>query len=354
MASIVISKKQYLECLNLYQGSFNPVKEFMNQEEINSVAKKMILPNKKIFPLPIFFDVSKKNIKNFESKDTVSLIFNKKEVGFLKPKDIFICNKKEVAKKVYGFAENNHLGVKKFYDTGEFFVSGKVKIFKKKEIDFLNLDHTPNKIKKIIKQNKWKTTIGFQTRNIPHLGHEFIHRRMLDKYDGLIINPLVGERKKNDFTIRAIVKSYKTLINKFYPKKRILFFLLTTNMRFAGPREAIFHAIVRKNFGCTHFLIGRDHAGVDNFYGDYDAHKLAKKIDKKININIVKFKGPFFCKKCKMVTNEDNCSHFRDKKSVIEISGTKIRKSLKNKNFDNCRFLRKEVLNSIKKLKLFI
>jgi len=250
--------------------------------------------------------------------------------------------------------ENNHLGVKKFYDTGEFFVSGKVKIFKKKEIDFLNLDHTPNKIKKIIKQNKWKTTIGFQTRNIPHLGHEFIHRRMLDKYDGLIINPLVGERKKNDFTIKAIVKSYKTLINKFYPKKRILFFLLTTNMRFAGPREAIFHAIVRKNFGCTHFLIGRDHAGVDNFYGDYDAHKLAKKIDKKININIVKFKGPFFCKKCKIVTNEDNCLHFRDKKSVIQISGTKIRKSLKNKNFDNCRFLRKEVLNSIKKLKLFI
>ena len=125
-------------------------------------------------------------------------------------------------------------------------------------------------------------------------------------------------------------------------------------MRFAGPKEAIFHAIIRKNFGCTDFLIGRNHAGLGNFYGIYDAHKLAKNIDKKININIVKFKGPFFCKKCKMVTNEDNCPHFDDKKSIIEISGTKIRKSLKNKDFNNCAFLRKEVLNSIKKMKLFI
>ena len=354
MASIVISKKQYLECLHLYQGSFNPVKEFMNQEEINTVAEKMVLPNKKVFPLPIFFDVSRKNIKNFENQDSVSLIFNRKEIGYLKPSDIYICDKKKIAKSVYGFNGKNHLGVKKFYETEEFFVSGEVKVFKKKEINFLNLDYSPSKIKKIIEQKKWKTIVGFQTRNIPHLGHEFIQKKLLEKYDGLIINPLVGERKKNDFTAKAIVKSYKTLINKFYPKKRILFFLLTTNMRFAGPREAIFHAIVRKNFGCTHFLIGRDHAGVDNFYGDYDAHKLAKKIDKKININIVKFKGPFFCKKCKIVTNEDNCPHFDDKKSIIEISGTKIRKSLKNKNFDNCRFLRKEVLNSIKKLKLFI
>lgn len=354
MPSINISQRQYLECVNLHQGVFNPVNSFMTKEEIESVSKKMVLPNNKLFPLPIFFDFSEKYKKIFEKNEKINLIFNKKEVGYFMPTEIFVCNKKKIAKRIFGYTKTDHPGVRLFYLTEKYFAAGKVKIENQNEINFFNLNYSLNKVKKIFKRKRWKKIVGFQTRNIPHLGHEYILKNILDNYDGVFINPLVGSKKKGDFTNEAIVKSYKTLIKRFYSKKKILFCLLTTSMRYAGPKEAIFHAIIRKNFGCSHFLIGRDHAGVGNFYGDYDAHKLVKKIENKINVKIIKFKGPFFCKKCKMITNENFCKHYNKKELIIDISGTDIRKSLKNKRFENCQFVRKEVINSIKKINLFL
>ena len=354
MPSIIISQRQYLECINLHQGVFNPVNSFMNKKEFEAVSEKMVLPNNKLFPLPIFFDFFKKDRKILEKNEKINLIFNKKEVGYFLPTEIFVCNKKKIAKKIFGYSKSNHPGVKTFYQTGKYFASGKVTMINENEINFYNLNFSINEVKEFFKKKKWKKIVGFQTRNIPHFGHEYILQNILDNYDGLFINPLVGDKKKGDFTTEAIVKSYKTLIKKFYPKKKILFCLLTTNMRYAGPREAIFHAIIRKNFGCSHFLIGRDHAGVGNFYGDYEAHKLAKKIENKINIKIIKFKGPFFCKKCKIVTNEVFCKHFDDKKLIIDISATDIRKSLKKKGFKDCKFVRKEILNSLKNVDLFL
>ena len=354
MPSVNISKQQYLDCINLNDGLFYPVKKFMNKNEIELVANKMMLPNKKVFPLPVFLDFSNNSRKILERKGKVDLILNKKEVGYFIPSDIFVCDKNLLAKKIFGYSSIKHPGVKKFYNTGDFFATGTIKILKKKEINFFNLNFSIQKVKNFFKKKKWKSIVGFQTRNIPHLGHEYIFQKMLEKYDGLFINPLVGEKKGGDFTVNAIMKSYKTLLKKFYPKNKIFFSFLTTNMRYAGPREAIFHAIIRKNFGCNRFVIGRDHAGVGNFYGDYDAHKLAKKFEKKINIKIIKFKGPFFCKKCNIVTNEDFCKHYRDKESIIDISGTEIRKELKKRKFNNCKLVRKEVLQSLKREKLFL
>ena len=354
MNFIEINKRQYLDSINLNLGTYNPVSKFMSEKEINAVAEKMVLPNGKIFPIPIFLDIKEKFISKLKKKEKTKVIYNNQLVGYFYPHDIFECKKKKVAKKVFGTIDIKHPGVKYFMKTSRYFVSGDVKIIKKNVEKFNKLNFTPKETKKIFKKKNWKTIVGFQTRNIPHLGHEFIQKKILKNYGPLFINPLVGEKKRGDFTNNSIIKSYKTLIKKFYPKNKVFFGLLTANMFYAGPREAILHAIIRKNYGCTHFVVGRDHAGVSNFYGEYEAHTLVKKFERRIGIKIIKFKGPFFCKKCKQVTNADNCKDYKNKKNIIEISGTSIRKQLKKKDFNKIVFVRKEILNSIKNTNLFL
>jgi len=354
MDFIEINKRQYLDSINLNLGTYKPIFRFMNEKEINSVAEKMTMPNGKIFPIPIFLDIKNKFINKLKKKKRIRVIYNKQLVGYFDSEDIFLCNKKKIAKSIFGTASIKHPGVKYFLNTSKYFVSGNIKIIKKNIERFNNLDFSPKETRNIFKKKKWKTIVGFQTRNIPHLGHEFIQKKILEDYGPLFINPLVGEKKRGDFTINSIIKSYKILIKKFYPKNKVFFGLLTANMFYAGPREALFHAIIRKNYGCTHFLVGRDHAGISNFYGEYEAQKLVKKFEKKIGIKIIKFKGPFFCKKCNQVTNADNCKDYKNKKNIIEISGTNIRKQLKKGNFNKIVFVRKEVLNSVKNINLFL
>ena len=352
MKKIIITNSQYLEALNLQNGTFLPVKHFMNKKEFYSVINNMKLLNGQIFPLPIFFNINKKQKKSIENQKLIYLFFKNEIVGKLYISEIFTCDKNKIIKKLYGTKSLKHPGVKSFLKMGDFFLAGKVEISKKNKLNFHKLDLTPTKTKEIFKKKKWKTVIGFQTRNIPHLGHEFIHRNAMKKYDGLFIHPLVGEKKNGDFSMNAINKSYQCLIKKFYPKDKVFFSFLTTSMRYAGPREAIFHSIIRKNFGCTHFIIGRDHAGVGNFYKKYDAHHLAKKLKKKMKIILSLVKGPFFCKKCNKITDEDSCSH--KNKFVVEIDGTKIRKDLRMKKNTQIKFLRKEIQDSIKKTSYFI
>jgi len=353
MSILRINNDQYLEALNLENNVFLPVRNFMNKKEFSSVVDKMKLPNGKIFPLPIFLSVNKKIKEKVEKEKKISLSFKNDIVGTLFPNDFYTFDKKKIVKKLYGTSNTSHPGVKSFLALDDFFIGGKLIIKKKKKFNFQNLDYSPKEIKNIFKKKGWKTIIGFQTRNIPHIGHEFIHRNAMNKYDGLFIQPLVGQKKKGDFTMEAIIKSYNVLIKKFYKDSKVFFGLLTTSMRYAGPREAIFHSIIRKNFGCTHFIIGRDHAGVGKFYKKYEAQQLAKKIKKKLNIKLSLIKGPFFCKKCDKVTDEDRCKH--NEKSILNIDGTKIRRNLKrNIKANDIQFLRKEIKDSLKKIKLFI
>jgi sulfate adenylyltransferase len=197
----------------------------------------------------------------------------------------------------------------------------------------------------------WETIAGFQTRNPIHNAHEHLQRLALDLCDALFINPIVGWKKIGDFTEEAVLVAYRKMIDEFYPQDRIYFAGLKTQMRYAGPREAIFHAIIRKNLGCTHFIIGRDHAGVGGYYGPYDAHVLAKELMEKydLGINLLLFNEPYYCTKCGFVVSNKTCAH--EKTHRVEISGTRIRKCMNDGEIPESILMRPEISKELLKLK---
>ena len=187
--------------------------------------------------------------------------------------------------------------------------------------------------------------VGFQTRNPIHKAHEHIQRIGLEVCDGLFINPIVGWKKTGDFTQEAVMAAYRRMIDEFYPKGRVHIAGLKTQMRYAGPREAVFHAIIRRNLGCTHFIIGRDHAGVGGYYGAYDAHALARELEPELGIHLLLTREPYFCKKCGQIVTDKHCAHYSTHR--VEISGTIIRKYISDGSIPDEIMLRKEVFDAI-------
>jgi sulfate adenylyltransferase len=190
---------------------------------------------------------------------------------------------------------------------------------------------------------------------VPHRAHEYLQRVALELCDGLFIQPLVGRKKRGDYTPEAVLGGYKALITNMLPRERVLLGVLSTAMRYAGPREAIFHAIIRRNYGCTHFIIGRDHAGVQSFYGKYDAHALAKKFAAELGITILALHGPFHCRICDGIATEKTCPHIETQPdAVTEISGTLMRQLLSEATMPRPELMRPEVIAAISDLPMFV
>ena len=222
--------------------------------------------------------------------------------------DCYIVNQQNDIKYVFGTDDINHPGVSKELLKHKYRIGGKVTVFDK---SILKNSLDPKKTKSYFKEKGWNTIAGFQTRNPVHKAHEHLQRVALDICDGLFINPLVGWKKIGDFSEEAVIDGYKSMIDTYYTGLNIYFDTLKTPMRYAGPREAIFHAIIRRNLGCTHFIIGRDHAGVGDYYGKYEAQELAKKIIKTddFGIELLLLSEPFYCKKCGQIVSEKTCHH---------------------------------------------
>lgn len=202
---------------------------------------------------------------------------------------------------------------------------------------------TPEETKEIFRKNNWEHVAAFQTRNPPHRSHEHLQSKALEGRHGLFINPVIGPKKKGDFKDHHIINAYKILIEKYHPTDRVHLGTLHTFMRYAGPKEALFHALIRRNFGCTHMIIGRDHAGVGNFYGPYDAQKIFDNFDpKELGIEILKFENASYCHECSDMVVGSECGHADDKKA--HISGTKLRESLLQGLPINDKIIRKEVV----------
>ena len=211
----------------------------------------------------------------------------------------------------------------------------------------LTISLSPSNTKTVFSTKGFHTVCGFQTSNVIHRAHEYLQRTALEICDGLFINPIIGWKKIGDFTENAVMVGYKKMIEEFYPAQRIHFEGLRTQMRYAGPREAIFHAIIRRNLGCTHFIIGRDHAGVGNFYSLYAAHELARKIEARGNLGIklLLLHGPYYCYKCGQVVTDKTCGH--DEIYHVAISGTKIRECFKRGDIPDENFMRPEISQAI-------
>ena len=237
-----------------------------------------------------------------------------------------------------------HPGVRKVYGLGDFLVGGEIHLLNDVPNPYSRYTLYPEETRVLFRERGWRTVVGFQTRNAPHLGHEYVQKTALTFVDGLFINPVIGRKKPGDFRDDVILKAYDALIKYYYPRNSVALSIFRTEMRYAGPREAIFHAIVRKNFGCTHFIVGRDHAGVGNFYGPYEAQEIFSDFPD-LGITPLFFKEFFYCKKCGGVANPKTCPHGDE--YHITFSGTKIRKMLLNGEVPPPELMRPEVAEAI-------
>ncbi|MEN3044060.1 MAG: sulfate adenylyltransferase [Candidatus Hydrothermales bacterium] len=326
-------------------GSFTPLEGFMIKDELESVCERGRLLNNYPFTIPIILQIDEKTFKEIPHSGEILVSFKDEIFGMVEIEEVYRFDSNYVSKRVFGTDSNEHPGVFYFKSKGEYAIGGKVWLFKRPKHPFSMYELTPQETRKIFKEKNFKTVCAFQTRNAPHIAHEYLQRIALEITDCLFIHPILGRKKEGDYSNDVILKSYRVLIDNYFPKERVVLSGLTTPMRYAGPRDAVFHAIVRKNYGATHFIVGRDHAGVGNFYDPYAAHRIFEEYPD-IGIEIIKVKAVFLCKKCDGIVSENTCPH--DDSFREYISMTKIRDALKSGAYLVKEILRPEVFEVLK------
>tara|TARA_S200000501_G_scaffold128592_1_gene121495 strand:- start:17498 stop:19180 length:1683 start_codon:yes stop_codon:yes gene_type:complete len=337
ISSIVLTDRQLCDLELILNGGFNPLTSFLSKEDYKSVLKNMRLKNGKIWPIPIILDVSKKDIDSkINLNDKIAL--RDKEgflIAILKVKEIWKPNKEEEAKLVYGTNDTNHSGVKQlFNETNDYYISGPIEnAAHPHHYDFQLLRHTPNELKHQFDKMGWKKIVAFQTRNPMHRAHkEIAFKAAIENDANLLIHPVVGQTKEGDVNHYTRVRCYQEILN-YFPKGTTTLSLLPLAMRMAGPREALWHALIRKNYGCTHLIVGRDHAGPGNdkngepYYGPYDAQELLIKYEDEIGIKMVPFKMMVYVLEKNKYYEINNVP--KNCKS-LNISGTEFRQKLEN------------------------
>ena len=332
---------------NIATGVFSPLEGFMIQEDFLNVLKEGRLSNSIPWTLPIVLDTEKEIANQMKELRVVVLCSGGEKFGIMHVEEIYGYEKENVANAVYGTTDVNHPGVNRLFKMKEFLVGGGVEIFHLNENDEIQKFRMhPSETRSEIVGRGWKTVVGFQTRNVPHVAHEMLQKAALNLYDGLFVNPLIGKKKIGDFTDSLIINAYESLIMNYFPKNRVLFSTTHTTMRYAGPREAIHHAIMRKNFGCTHFIVGRDHAGVGNYYPPFAAQEIFNEYPD-LDIIPVIFPSFYFCKKCISYANDKTCPHGVESKE--ELSGTMIRQMVNSGKIPEKHLMRPEISELILK-----
>lgn len=338
-----INEETLQDVINIETGLLAPLKGFMGEEDFRNVVDRFCLADGSVFTIPVTLDIPEKLYKETRTGDTLYLTFEDKPVAELTVESLYEVTPEDIS-TIFLTSETAHPGVKKELERSPYRVGGPVRLTERSYLEgALRPEHT----KAIFAQNGWKTVAGFQTRNPVHKAHEHLQRAALELCDGLFINPITGWKKKGDFTEEAVMAAYHAMSQQFYPKDRVYVAGLKTQMRYAGPREAVFHAIIRRNLGCTHFIIGRDHAGVGGYYGAYDAHALARRLSEEhdLGIHLLLMREPYYCKICGQVVTDKHCAHYDTGR--VEISGTIIRKYISQGYIPDELMMRKEIFEAI-------
>jgi ATP sulfurylase len=327
LAVVEVGPHEAADALMLGTGALSPLSGFMTAPDYRDVVGSGRLSGGQPFPIPVLLRLDDEGVERIRGKARVALRHQGEVIAVVDVEDIYRTDAETEALSVYGTGDDAHPGVSLLRASGRWAVGGGVTALRRPETGFPGYDLTPLEVRKAKAEREWATMVGFQTRNPVHRAHEYLQKVALENIDGLLLHPLVGETKSDDIPATTRMACYEELLAGYFPAERVL---LATNpawMRYAGPKEAVFHALIRRNYGCTHFIVGRDHAGVGNYYDTYAAQRIFDQYEPgELGIEILRFEHSFWCQACGGMASTRTCPHPAERRSVL--SGTRVRELL--------------------------
>ena len=341
---LTLGQRELLDLDLIALGAFSPLTGFMTRDDYRSVVETMHLANGVVWSLPVTLAVGRAVADDLREGAAVALEDSGGRLrGILMLQERYPYDKQHEASEVYRTDDTSHPGVRALHEQGDILLGGDIWLIEPPDLSVFGA-HTlsPAATRAAFAERNWRTVVGFQTRNPVHRAHEYIQKCALETVDGLFLQPLVGETKEDDVPADVRMRCYEVLLRDYYPANRVLLGAFPARMRYAGPREAVFHAMVRKNYGCTHFIVGRDHAGVGNFYGTYDAqHIFSNFTPDELGLTPLFFEHTFYCHRCGGMASGKTCPHSDD--AHVTLSGTRVRAMLRSGQTPPPEFSRPEV-----------
>ena len=343
MPRLQLNAREISDLEMIATGAYSPLEGFLDRSDYVSVCANMRLANGVAWPIPITLSVTSEQASMFHQFEDLALYQDDHLLGILHLAEKFPYDKVNEANLVYRTTDEKHPGVRALYAQGDILIGGKISLLNRpRNATFPQYRLDPAQTRELFRQRGWRRVVAFQTRNPVHRAHEYIQKCALEIADGLLLHPLVGETKSDDVAPEVRIRSYEAILDNYYPASRTILSVLPAAMRYAGPREAVFHALIRKNYGCSHFIVGRDHAGVGNYYGSYDAHQIFDEFaPEELGLTPLFFDHTFYCRLCGAMASTKTCPH--DSSEHVTLSGTKVREMLNAGELPPVEFSRPEV-----------